>query len=226
MRFGLILAAGRGERFGAPKQKAVLGGHPLALWSILAFEQSPAVDLVVMVADEDSVEFFEHEIRQRGIEKVEAVVPGGAERVDSLKAGLKVLPDEGFVAVHDAARPFVRADEVTEGFEQVQAQGPVIYALPVTDTVKHVNRQGAIVETVSRDGLYRAQTPQFFPLALLRRALAVAEKEGFLGTDEASYVERIGAEVRIMPGREANLKITFRQDLELAEDLLAAGTCP
>jgi 2-C-methyl-D-erythritol 4-phosphate cytidylyltransferase len=225
MRFGLILAAGRGERFGALKQKAILGGHPLALWSILAFEQSPAVDLIVMVTDEDSVEFFEHEIRERAIEKIEAIVPGGEKRTDSLKAGLKVLPHDGFVAVHDAARPFVRAEEITGGFEAVGAKGSAIYAIPVTDTIKCV-RKDVIVETVPRDSLYRAQTPQFFPLPLLRKALARAEQNGFAGTDEANYVERLEEKIHILPGREENIKITFPQDLELAESLIAAGACP
>ncbi|MEA3310793.1 MAG: 2-C-methyl-D-erythritol 4-phosphate cytidylyltransferase [candidate division WOR-3 bacterium] len=225
MRFGLILSAGRGERFGYPKQKVMLGGHPLALWSILAFEQSPAVDLIVMVTDEDSVEFFEHETRKRCIEKIEAVVPGGTERIDSLHAGLKALPKEGFVAVHDAARPFVRAEEITEGFKVVKTKGSAIYAIPVTDTIKCVE-DDVVLETVPRDCLYRAQTPQFFGLPILRQALAKAEAEGFIGTDEASYVERLGEKIHILPGREENIKITFPQDLELAENLLAAGTCP
>jgi 2-C-methyl-D-erythritol 4-phosphate cytidylyltransferase len=188
MRFGLILAAGRGERFGAPKQRMMLGGHPLALWSILAFE-------------------------------------GGTERIDSLHAGLKALPKEGFVAVHDAARPFVRAEEITEGFKVVKTKGSAIYAIPVTDTIKCVEGD-VVLETVPRDCLYRAQTPQFFGLPILRQALAKAEAEGFIGTDEASYVERLGEKIHILPGREENIKITFPQDLELAENLLAAGTCP
>ncbi|MBN2380849.1 2-C-methyl-D-erythritol 4-phosphate cytidylyltransferase [candidate division WOR-3 bacterium] len=225
MRFGLILAAGRGERFGAPKQQAILGGHPLALWSILAFEQSSAVDLIVMVVDAGNVEFFEHQIRMRGIEKVEAVVPGGKERIDSLKAGLKVLPDEGYVAVQDGARPFVKAEEVTAGFRLVEKKGPVIYALPVTDTIKRVE-QKVLKETISRDGLYRAQTPQFFPLEVLKEAVLSSGDEGFAGTDEASYVERMGVDIHVLPGREENIKITFPQDLELAEKLLASGTCP
>lgn len=225
MRFGLILAAGRGGRFGSPKQRMMLSGHPLALWSILAFEQCPEVDLIVMVADEGNVEFFEHEIKQRGIEKVEAVIPGGAERLDSLKAGLKVLPPQGFVAVHDGARPFVRAEEIARGFHVVQSKGPAIYAIPATDTLKQV-KDNLVVETIPRECVYQAQTPQFFGLPILREALAKAEAEGFIGTDEASYVERLGERIHIIPGRAENLKVTFRRDLELAEELLAAGTCP
>lgn len=225
MNFGLILAAGRGERFGAPKQRMMLGGHPLALWSILAYEQSSLVDLIVMVTDEDSVEFFEHQMKHRGIDKVEAVVPGGKERYHSLRAGINVLPEAGFVAVHDGARPFVRAEDVSRGFETVQSQGPAVYALPETDTLKRV-RNKLIVETISRDCIYRAQTPQFFPLAMLRDALNKADEDGFVGTDEASYVERLGEKIHILPGRAENLKITYRRDLELAEELLQAGTCP
>ncbi|MBD3285764.1 2-C-methyl-D-erythritol 4-phosphate cytidylyltransferase [candidate division WOR-3 bacterium] len=223
VRFGLILAAGRGERFGAPKQQAILGGHPLALWSILAFEQCPEIDLIVLVVDEPGVEFFEHQIKMREIEKVEAIVPGGAERVDSLKAGLKVLPHEGRVAVHDGARPFVRSEDITEGFYTLDKEGSAIYALEVTDTLKRIEK-GMLIETVSRDGLYRAQTPQFYPLPILKEALRRAEEEGFVGTDEASYVERMGFGIHILTGREENIKITFPQDLELAEKLLTAGT--
>lgn len=225
MRFGLILAAGRGERFGAPKQKVLLGGHPLALWSILAFEQSQAVDLIVMVTDEESVDFFESQIRERGIEKIEAVVPGGAERVDSLKAGLKVLPEDGLVAVHDAARPFVRDQDITKGFEFLESKGPVIYAVPSTDSLKKIHDR-VIIQTLPRESIYRAQTPQFFEIGMLRKALKQAESEGFKGTDEASYVERLGDKVHVLQGREENFKVTFRRDLELAEELIKAGSCP
>ncbi len=225
MRFGLILAAGRGERFGTPKQKVLLGGHPLALWSLLAFEQSPAVDLIVMVTDEGSVDFFESQIRERGIEKIEAVVPGGAERVDSLKAGLKVLPEDGLVAVHDAARPFVRDQDITKGFEFLESKGSVIYAIPSTDSLKKIHDR-VIVQTLPRESIYRAQTPQFFELGTLRKALKKAESEGFKGTDEASYVELLGDKVHILQGREENFKVTFRRDLELAEELIKAGSCP
>ncbi len=225
MRFGLILAAGKGERFGSCKQQELLGGHPLALWSILAFEQSSSVDLIVMVTDEGSVKFFEHQIKQRGIGKVEAVVPGGKERIDSLKAGLKALPEKDLVAIHDGARPFVRAEDISLGFEILESKGPAIYAIPVTDTLKRVKGK-VIVETISRNSVYRAQTPQFFPLPLLREAIARGEAQGFKGTDEASYLEQIGEQVYILPGREENLKVTYRRDLELAETLLTAGTCP
>lgn len=221
----MILAAGRGTRFGAPKQRMMLGGHPLALWSLLAFEQCPDVDLIVMVTDEESLEFFEFQIKERGIEKVEAVIPGGKERVDSLKAGLKALPPEGLVAVHDGARPFVRAEDISKGFAMLESKGPAIFAIPSTDTLKRVHNH-TVVETVPRQETFRAQTPQFFPLELLRKALEQAEKDGFSGTDESSYVERLGEKVFIIPGREENMKITYRRDLELAEQLLAAGTCP
>lgn len=225
MKFGLILAAGRGERFGAPKQRIMLSGHPLALWSILAFEQSAQVDLIVMVTDDESLGFFEREIRHRGIEKVEAVVPGGTERIDSLQAGLRVLPEEGFVAVHDGARPFVRAEEIDRGLHLVQSKGSAIYAVPVTDTLKKVDAN-LVVETVSRDCIYRAQTPQFFDLEVLRESLEKARAQGFQGSDEASYLERMGEKIHVIPCREENIKITYRRDLELAEKLVAAGTCP
>ncbi|NLI98098.1 2-C-methyl-D-erythritol 4-phosphate cytidylyltransferase [bacterium] len=225
MKYGLILAAGRGERFGFKKQRVLLGGHPLALWSILAFEQSPSVDYIVMVTDEESVEFFESEIKERGIEKVEAVVPGGEKRIDSLKAGLKVMNNEGYIAVHDGARPFVRVEDLSKGFDIVEKKGPAIYAIPSTDTLKKVHNN-IVSETLPRQAIYRAQTPQFFSLPMLRDALKKADEIGFNGTDEASYVELLGEKIHIIQGREENLKITFRHDLELAEELIAAGTCP
>jgi 2-C-methyl-D-erythritol 4-phosphate cytidylyltransferase len=151
------------------------------------------------------------------IPRLAAAVAGGAERQDSVRAGLRALPgDVSFVAVHDAARPLVRAADVARVVAAAREHGAALLAVRVRDTLKRV-RGGRVVETPPRDECWAAQTPQVFRRDWLEEALAKAEADGFLGTDDAQLVERLGLPVRVVEGDPANLKITFPEDLALAE---------
>jgi 2-C-methyl-D-erythritol 4-phosphate cytidylyltransferase len=129
----------------------------------------------------------------------------------------RISPSEGLVAVHDAARPAVPPSVVAAVVEAAGVDGGAIAALPVVETLKEAAPDGHVLGTVSRERLYRAQTPQCFRYPLLVRALKKATEDGFVGTDEASLVERIGGTVRIVPGSEQNLKVTALEDLERVE---------
>jgi 2-C-methyl-D-erythritol 4-phosphate cytidylyltransferase len=134
-----------------------------------------------------------------------------------MRAGLAALPpDVEWVAVHDAARPLVRPEDVGRVLAAAARTGAALLAVPVRDTLKRV-RDGRVVETLARAECWAAQTPQAFRLALLREALAKAEAEGFVATDDAQLVERLGAPVEIVAGDPANLKITWPEDVALAE---------
>ncbi len=149
------------------------------------------------------------------------VVQGGAERSDSVAAALaRVKPDADFVCIHDAARPCLADAWIDNVFRAAEKCGAAILAVPVSGTLKRVRDNREIQETVSRDGLWEAQTPQVFRRDLLLEAHA--RRGGFAATDDAQLVERIGHAVAVVPGSPINVKITTKEDLRLAEQALKA----
>jgi 2-C-methyl-D-erythritol 4-phosphate cytidylyltransferase len=216
----LVLGAGRGERFGGetPKAFVPLGGKPLLVRALAAMAAAPEIDVAIPVigkAETSRLEALEPELDLiRGL--LPAVI-GGAERQDSMTAGLAALPaDVAFVAVHDAARPFVATEAVCRVVVAARRSDAAILAIPVRDTIKRV-RDGRIVETPTRSECFAAQTPQVFRVEVLREALEKAAAEGFIGTDDAEIVERMGVPVAVVPGDPSNIKITDRADLIAAE---------
>jgi 2-C-methyl-D-erythritol 4-phosphate cytidylyltransferase len=223
----LVLAAGRGERLGheLPKAFVPLAGRPLLLRSLEALAAVCEIErLVPVVAERDLP-------RLRGLAAELAAIPGlagrladpvagGRERQDSVAAGLAALPPgPEWVVVHDAARPLVRPADVARVIEAAGREGAAILAAPVRDTIKRV-RAGRVVQTPERSECWAAQTPQVFRVALLREALEKARAEGFLGTDDAQLVERLGLPVAVVPGDPGNLKLTHPEDLAAAEQWL------
>lgn len=215
MQFGaVIVGGGSGSRLGSdlPKAFVSLGGKPLYHYSLETFAAHPRVREVVFV----SPEAFRTKIGHDGV----TVVGGGATRQDSVWNGLSALSAaiDG-VLVHDAARPFVSIDVIDRLLSAVGEGVGAIAALPLNDTVK-LSRGGAVLETLDRSQLWVAQTPQAFPVFLLKEAYARATAEKWEVTDEASMVERLGSMVRLIPGDSRNFKITTPDDLALAETLL------
>jgi 2-C-methyl-D-erythritol 4-phosphate cytidylyltransferase/2-C-methyl-D-erythritol 2,4-cyclodiphosphate synthase len=213
----ILVAAGRGERMGSARPKAFLdlGGQPLLLRSAAAFEAAPSVDAVVVVAPAADLDEARRVLAPLG--KVKAVVAGGERRQDSVLSGLKQAPPgfDGVVLVHDAARPLVDVATIEAVVREARAEGAALPVLPVVDTVKRV-REGRVVETVPREDLAAAQTPQGFRFALLVRAYEAAFRDRLDVTDESMAVERIGAPVRAVPGSTRNRKLTTPDDLAWA----------
>ncbi len=225
----LVLAAGRGERLGrgTPKAFVPLAGRPLLLHALAAMAAVPAIERVVPVIARADLERWERLAPElAAIPKLAAPAFGGAERQDSVRAGLAALgPETRWVAVHDAARPFVRPAAVGRVLEAARAGGAAILAVPVSDTIKRV-RAGRVVETPPRPECWAAQTPQVFRVELLREALAKASAEGRTGTDDAQLVEWLGVAVAVALGDPDNWKLTLPEDLAAAEERLrvsAAG---
>jgi 2-C-methyl-D-erythritol 4-phosphate cytidylyltransferase len=216
----LVLGAGRGERLAeaAPKAFVPLCGKPLLVRSLAAMAAAPEIDVAMPIVGRSDLS------RLKALESELASIPGllppaigGAERQDSMAAGLAALPpDVAFVAVHDAARPLVATEAISRVVDAARRSGAAILAVPVRDTIKHV-RDGLIVETSSRSECYAAQTPQVFRVEVLREALEKATAEAFIGTDDAEIVERLGVPVTVVPGDPSNIKITDRADLIAAE---------
>ncbi len=221
----LVLAAGRGERFGAtlPKAFVSLAGRPLVLHALAALAATPEVARVQpVIAAAELGRFAALRATWGALPKLAPAVAGGAERQDSVRAGLAALPPSvEWVAVHDAARALVRPEDVSRVVAAARESGAALLAVPVTDTVKRVQGE-LVVETPPRDECWAAQTPQVFRVDLLREALAKATAAGFLGTDDAQLVERLGVPVRVVRGDPSNFKITHPDDLLRAERVLAA----
>ena len=214
----ILVAAGSGSRFGAetPKQFLPLAGKPVIRHAAEAL--APHVDVLQPVGDTALIE-----AALSGIAHL-PVVPGGATRQESVLAGLDALaahvPEA--VLVHDAARPYIPAGTVQALLAALRHAAGAIPALPVADTLKRV-RQGIITQTVPRDGLYRAQTPQAFHFA----ALLTAHRAGFTGaTDDASLLETAGETVEIVPGSEDNIKLTYKEDFARLERIMAPTLIP
>jgi 2-C-methyl-D-erythritol 4-phosphate cytidylyltransferase len=222
----IVVAAGSGERFGGatPKQHVLLRGRSVLAHSIALFEAAPEVgDIVVVV---DSVSLAGAETTLKGLfAKVRCVVPGGPMRQDSVFAGFeaaaKFAPEVVFV--HDGARPFPEPALLEAVYREALLHGAAIPVIPLSDTAKRVSLSGDVLETVSREDLFRAQTPQAFRASVLREALERAKADGVVATDESFLVERIGKPVRAVKGSERNIKITTPADLLLAECLLEAA---
>jgi len=213
------VAAGQGTRFGGYKQLAPLAGKPVLMYSVRAFEQCPRVLGFVVVAPARRLSVVTRMLRSHGIRKLLSVVPGGEARTDSVRAGLAALPENGYVAIHDAARPVITARMLDQGFTACRRYGAVTFGHPVTDTLKRV-KDDTVIGTADRESLIAVQTPQFFRLPLLRRAHAQAGGSESEASDDCALVELLGIKPHWLPGPRANLKITTREDLTLCRALL------
>ena len=216
--YGLIVAAGQGSRFGGYKQLVPLSGKPVLIHSVKVFEHCPRVLGFVVVAPARRLAVVRRMLRSYGIRKLLGVVPGGRTRADSVRAGLAVLPDSGYVAVHDAVRPIIHATMLATGFRICAIRGAATYGCPVTDTLKRVSGKD-VLETVDRTGLVAVQTPQFFSLELLRRAHASARRARLRVTDDCELVERLGIHPVWIPGPRTNIKLTTPDDLIVMQAL-------
>lgn len=213
----IVVAAGSGSRAGGgtPKQWRQVGGRPVARWSVEAFFAAGAKALVLVVPPKD-LQFAAKIFRDlKGL----AIVPGGAERADSVAAGLNALAGDppDVVMIHDAARPFLKPAHVQALLADLKDAEGAILALPVADTLKRAEASGA-VSTVSRERLWRAQTPQAFRFKTLVDAYAAWPGE-VAPTDEAVVIEAAGGRVRLTPGDPALMKLTFPEDFDMAEAL-------
>ena len=219
----ILAAAGRGARMGQPKQLLELAGKPVAAWSLETIASVPAVTQIVVACEPDERSSFEQLGAHAGGGKVLRVVSGGARRQDSVFAALRALVSPAdVVLVHDGARPFVNKDVLVSVIEQAREHGGAIAAVPVKDTIKQVSENGTVHKTIPRARLWSAQTPQAFAYELLFRAHANAEADGFMGTDDAELVERLGgATIAIVESSYENLKITTPEDLIIAERIAA-----
>jgi 2-C-methyl-D-erythritol 4-phosphate cytidylyltransferase len=219
----VIVAGGTGSRVGGDelKQFRWVAGKPMLLHSVQTFMSRPDVGMVVCVLPQKYAGDPPPWLFQCDVDRL-LVSIGGRTRSESVANGLDDLPDEAqIVLVHDAARPLVDAGMIDRVVESVRGGTCAIAALPVVDTLKEVDEDGMIVRTVSREGLWRAQTPQGFPRQLIVDAHRRASREHISATDDAALCERLGIPVRVVRGAERALKVTETGDFARAEALYA-----
>ncbi|MDP4199847.1 MAG: 2-C-methyl-D-erythritol 4-phosphate cytidylyltransferase [Bacteroidota bacterium] len=219
----IIAAAGSGSRFGKVKQFELLGDLALYQYVARTFSSIESIRALVLVGREEEVPTYEAGLRELKLECECHVVSGGATRQESVAKGLDVFRAfDGIevLLVHDAARALVNPPLIEAVIRAVREHGSAIPGLPVVDTLKRTDGQ-RIIETVSRENLWRAQTPQGARLELMLGAYDVAPDILRTATDEAQLLERIGEHPWIVPGSESNFKITYPADLERARSVLA-----
>lgn len=223
----VIAAAGTGTRMGGKinKQYLMLNSRPVLCYSLDVFEQMPLVDEVVIVTQASEIDYCQEQIVHRyGYQKVKNVVAGGQERQDSVLAGLQALPaDTDYVAVHDGARPLITEELMQNLLEAAREWGAAIPGVLVRDTLKMVDRDSFVSQTLDRSVVTAIQTPQIFQYQELCRAYEYAYRDGLLGTDDASLFEVYVGRVKVVAGSYRNLKITTPEDLIIAEALLKNG---
>ena len=221
MTTAIILAAGKSTRMGAGTDKAFLslGNKPVVAWSLLAFERCRDVDRIVLVVRKDQQVAAKAVVKMFGISKLQAIVPGGNRRQDSVQAGLDACDlDTRYVLVHDGARPCVTSDLVSEVVKLVKRTPAVTVGRRMTDTIKRVDKGVTVVGTEDRDKLWTVQTPQGFQMKAIRDAYKALGKTEV--TDDCQAVELTGGTVKILESNAPNIKITTVEDLQLASMLL------
>ena len=222
---GTRMAPG-GKRAQPSKQFFEINGAPILIHTLRVFARNPQVSQILVALRKNEMEKFRQQLeKEKLVEKV-GMVEGGEHRQESVAnalASLKAAKDD-IVLVHDAVRPFVDDEIIGNVIREVEKHGAAIAGLPAVDTIKQVERtaDGAIItSTIPRERVVQAQTPQGFRYELIKRAFDSATADEFIGTDEASLVERLGESVSVVMGSARNIKITTPADMELAEFLIA-----
>lgn len=216
----IIMAAGKGKRMqtAVSKQFLPVCGKEILAWTVDVFEKSPLVDTILLMASADGKEDVQHLWDSYGWKKVAAVLEGGKERQNSVANGLAAVGEEtDIVLIHDGVRPFVTEEMIADSIVAAQAYGGAVIGVPAKDTIKVCSADGLAVETPDRSTLWQIQTPQTFQRDLIVNAYEKADRDGFLGTDDASVAEFAGHQVKVVMGSYRNIKITTKEDLVIAE---------
>lgn len=220
----IVLAGGQGKRMGTAVQKQYieLCGKPVLFYALHTFQNSGVIDEIILVVGEGQEEYCRQNIvKKYGFTKVSKVVVGGAERYYSVWNGLQEV-SEGYVFIHDGARPFVSGEMIARAYEEVQKYGACVVGMPVKDTIKIADEDGFSRETPNRKDVWMIQTPQVFETGLVKEAYeALLHEKEISATDDATAVEQmLGRRVKLVVGSYENIKITTPEDLKIAQALL------
>ncbi len=215
----IIVAAGSSSRMGKGinKQFLMLDGIPVLAHTLMSFDKAQTIKDVIVVTKPENIITVNDMVRDFSISKIKAIVPGGDTRADSVVCGLNQVENDAYVAVHDGARPFVTPQKIDELVALAQTHGAVAPGTLPKDTVKIVDKNNVVGETLDRGMLRMIQTPQVFKADELKLAYIRGRESGFDGTDDCSYMENMGISVYIASGEYTNIKVTTPEDLPVAE---------
>ena len=223
----IILAAGKGSRMKGKmrKQYLDLSGQPVLVHSIVAFDSCSLVEEIFLVIPKKDVEYCQKKILSLlDLKNHINLVHGGAKRQDSVYNGLQAInKNTDTVVIHDGVRPFIKTEDLKRCILGSKKFGACILGTPASDTLKSVDKSDIIETTLSRDNIWLVQTPQAFQYDLILKAHETARRDGYVGTDDASLVERLGEDVKIISGSRFNIKITKKEDLAIAKVMFDAG---
>ncbi len=221
----IIAAGGSGKRMKTEDGKLFLelGGFPILLLTLSVFDNCDIINEIILPVPLDEIQKAKELTERAGLKKVRHIIQGGATRQASVYNGLKVVSsDADIIMIHDGARPFVSREMILDAVSETRAHRAVIVGMPVKDTIKLVNDERLVSNTLDRDLLWQVQTPQVFEASLIKEAYERAEKLGITATDDARLVERLGEKVKMINGSYENIKITTKEDLILGEAILSS----
>lgn len=221
----IVLAAGKGRRMGTeiPKQFLYIHDKPVLFYSLNVFQQHNDIDEIVLVVSEEYKSYCIKEILEKySITKVSAIVEGGAERYDSVIAGLSACSDCKYVLIHDGARPCITEEIIDRSLDAVRKYDACVVGMPSKDTVKIADDQGFISVTPPRKNVWNIQTPQVFSYELIYNAYQTMQRKGMAGvTDDAMVIELLdAAKIRLVEGSYENIKVTTPDDIKVLGNLL------
>ena len=220
----VIVSAGKGQRLMKERKKQflLLEGKPILCHTLDKFEACPLIHSILLVVGQEDMDYCLKEIVEKyHYHKVSQIVPGGKRRQDSVKNGIDAISrDVEIVVIHDGVRPFITQEMIEDSVQSAIRFGAAVMAMPVKETIKMAHPDGTVLKTLDRESLWQIQTPQAFRVNVIKEACRRAAEDGFVGTDDASMVERLGGRVHIVPGSYKNIKITTLEDMMLAHLLL------
>jgi 2-C-methyl-D-erythritol 4-phosphate cytidylyltransferase len=207
------------------KQYLDLSGRPVLAHSIMAFDSCSLIGEIFLVVPKEDVEYCQKNILSLlDLKNQINLVHGGAERQNSVYNGLhSISKNTETVVIHDGVRPFIQSEDIQKCILGSKKYGACIFAIPASDTLKRVDKTDIVETTLPRENIWLAQTPQAFQYDLILKAHETARRDGFVGTDDASLVERLGKDVKIINGGRFNIKITNKEDLAVVKAMFDAG---
>ncbi|MFH1848411.1 MAG: 2-C-methyl-D-erythritol 4-phosphate cytidylyltransferase [Candidatus Omnitrophota bacterium] len=222
----IVASAGSGKRLKGRIRKPYLAlcGKPIIIRTLEALSASKKIDGIVVVVNRRDQKRCAGLIKKYRVRKVKKIIPGGAERSDSVLRGLGSLDgDTDLVVIHDGVRPFISGALIDRSIDAAKRFGAAVVGVPVVSTIKEVDGNCRIVSTPQRNRFWFSQTPQVFRKELILRGYRKSARDGFYSTDDSAYVERLGIKVRLIEGSYGNIKITTKEDLEIAKELVRCG---
>lgn len=223
----IILAAGKGARMKGTmrKQYLDLSGRPVLAHSIMAFDSCSLIEEIFLVVPKEDAEYCQKNVLSLlDLKNQINLVHGGAERQNSVYNGLQsITKNTETVVIHDGVRPFIQPKDIKICIFGAKKYGACILGTPASDTLKRVDKTDIVETTLPRENIWLAQTPQAFQYDLILKAHETARRDGYVGTDDASLVERLGKDVKIINGSRFNIKITNKEDFAVVKAMFDAG---